>query len=163
MDPSLRVFLGYDDHILFQPAEATVAGQPLLVFNNFGIRKIVGGTANILQVQVFTRMTSEILLRYSLPPFTMASYPIASLGHMIKVLGQDCCVNVERSAIHDIAYVMPLSEVKSGLFKMSGCCNCFFIRYSLYKGAIIPTALEMRSNLFAHFISPICISPIWFY
>jgi hypothetical protein len=73
-----------------------------LIFDNFAVRKIVGGTADRLQVQVFNRMTSNILLQYSLPPVTTASYPTASLGNTIEVLGQDCCINIARSAVHDM-------------------------------------------------------------
>jgi hypothetical protein len=117
MDDSLRVHLGFEDYILFQPIESTVAGRPLLIFDNFAVGKIIGGTANVLQVQVFTRMTSEDCLQYSLPPVTTAAYPTASFANMIEVVDcQDSYVNVARSAIHDIAHIMPLPEVESGLF-----------------------------------------------
>jgi hypothetical protein len=117
MDDSLRVHLGFEDYILFQPVESTVAGRSLLIFDNFAVGKIIGGTANVLQVQVFTRMTSEVCLQYSLPPVTTAAYPTASFANMIEVVDcQDSYVNVARSAIHDIAHIMPLPEVESGLF-----------------------------------------------
>jgi hypothetical protein len=61
---------------------------------------------------------------------------------MVEVVGQECCVNVARSAIHDIVYVLPLSEVESGLFHMFGSYNCFYIRYSICKGALIPTGVS---------------------
>jgi hypothetical protein len=50
MEDSLRVHLGCEYHTLFQPAESTVAGQPLFIFESFGVGKIIGGSANILQV-----------------------------------------------------------------------------------------------------------------
>jgi hypothetical protein len=50
MDNSLRDHLGFEDYILFQPIESTVAGRPLLIVDNFAVGKIIGGTANVLQV-----------------------------------------------------------------------------------------------------------------
>jgi hypothetical protein len=140
MDDSLRVHLGFEDYILFQPVKLTVAGRPSLIFDNVAVGKIIGGTANVLQVQVFTQMTSEICLQYSLPSVTTAAYPMASLANMIEVVDcQDSYVNVARSAIHDIAHIMALPEVESGLFHMSGCYNCFLIRHSFCGGALVPT------------------------
>jgi hypothetical protein len=149
MDNSLRDHLGFEDYILFQPIESTVAGRPLLIVDNFAVGKIIGGTANVLQVQVFTRMTSEVCLQYSLPPVTTAAHPTASLANMIEVVCQDFFVNMARSAIHDIAHVMPLSEVESGLFHMSGCYNCFFIRYSFCGGALVPNSASEYFFCFA--------------
>jgi hypothetical protein len=131
MDDNLRVHVGFEDHILFQPVESTVVGRPLVIVDNLAVGRIVGGTGNVLQVQVFTRLTSEIVRQYSLPPITTALYPTASLAHMIEVVQVDCCISVLRPSIYDVAYVMPLAEVESGLFNMSGCYNCFYTRYCL--------------------------------
>jgi hypothetical protein len=111
MDDSSSIHLVFEDHIIFQPIEPIVAVKPLLILDNFAVRKITGGTANILQVQAFTRMTLEFLLQYSLPLITTAAHPrVASLGNKIEVVCQDPCVNVARSAIYDIAYVIPFSK-----------------------------------------------------
>ncbi|MFN9978296.1 MAG: hypothetical protein ACK53Y_00200, partial [bacterium] len=118
MDNNLRVHVGFEDHILFRPVETTVAGRPLVIVDDLAVGKIVGGGGNILQVAVFTRMTSEILLQYSLPPITTALYPTASLAHMIEVVLVDCSVSILRPSVYDVAYVVPLSEVESGLFNM---------------------------------------------
>jgi hypothetical protein len=73
---------------------------------------------------------------YSLPPITIAAYPVASQAHMLEVVSQDISVNVERASIFDIAHVVPLLEVESGLFNMSGSYNSFFIRYALRNGIV---------------------------
>lgn len=137
MDENLCVHIGFEDHILCRPAESTVAGRPLVIVENLAVGRIVGGGGNVLQVQVYTWMTSEILLQYSLPPITTALYPTASLTHMIEVVQVDCCINILRPSIFDVAYVMPLSEVESGLFNMPGCYNCFYTWYSLNAGALL--------------------------
>jgi len=72
MDNNLRVHVGFEDNILFRPVETTVAGRPLVIVDDLAVGKIVGGGGNILQVAVFTRTTSEILLQYLLPPITTA-------------------------------------------------------------------------------------------
>jgi hypothetical protein len=137
MDNNLRVHVGFEDNILFRPVETTVAGRPLVIVDDLAVGKIVGGGGNILQVAVFTRTTSEILLQYLLPPITTALYPTASLAHMIEVVLVDCSVSILRPSVYDVAYVVPLSEVESGLFNMSGCYNCFYMRYSLKGGAVL--------------------------
>jgi hypothetical protein len=45
---------------------------------------------------------------------------------MIEVVGQDTYVEVERAEVHDIAFILPIFEVESGWFHMSGSCNSFF-------------------------------------
>jgi hypothetical protein len=81
-------------------------------------------------------MTSQILQHYSLPPITKAEFAMASQGHMQKVVAQDTVVNVTKAAIINIAYVVPLAELESGLFNMCGATNSFFIRYSLTNGTL---------------------------
>jgi len=56
-----------------------------------------------------------------------ATFAVASQGHMEEVVAQDIFVDVMHSAIIDIAYVVPLPELESGLFHRSGASNCFFI------------------------------------
>jgi hypothetical protein len=51
---------------------------------------------------------------------------MASQSHMIKLVGQDNYVEVERAEVHDIAFVLPIFEVESGWFNMSGSYNSFF-------------------------------------
>ena len=138
MDDSLRDHLGIEDNILFEPVEATVAGRSILVLEKYAVGKIIGVTSHVLQVIVFTGMSSDLVRQHSIPPVTTAVFPTATLGNMIEVVRQDFCINVGRSTVHDIAYVLPLAEVESGLFHMSGCNNCFFIRYSLSGGCLVP-------------------------
>jgi len=55
---------------------------------------------------------------------------------MIKLVGQDNYVEVERAEVHDIAFVLPIFEVESGWFNMSGSYNSFFTRYLITNGAV---------------------------
>jgi len=71
-------------------------------------------------------MCSAYLQQFSLPLISSESFPMASQSHMIEVVGQDTYVEVERAEVHDIAFILPIFEVESGWFHMSGSCNSFF-------------------------------------
>ncbi len=95
----MRVHIGFEDYILFQP----VSSMEVLhrVRKGLVVGKIVActGSANTFQVQVFHPITSQFLQMYSLPPITIAAYPMASQAHMLEVVSQDISVNVERASI----------------------------------------------------------------
>jgi hypothetical protein len=61
---------------------------------------------------------------------------MAAQAHMLKLICQDTYVEVERSEVYDIAFIIPLSEVESGLFHMSGSYNSFFTRYTINNGTV---------------------------
>jgi len=81
-------------------------------------------------------MCSAYFQQFSLPPITSDSFPMASQSHMIKLVGQDTYVEVERAEVRDIAFVLPIFEVESGWFNMSGSYNSFFTRYLITNGAV---------------------------
>lgn len=136
MEENLRLHIGFEDHILFRPTSS----MELLhtVREGLVVGKIIAcaGCANTFQVRVFHPMTSEFLQLYSLPPITTAQFPMASQAHMLEVVSQDIAINVARASVCDIAHVVPLLEVESGLYNMSGSNNSFFIRYSLRNGIV---------------------------
>ena len=81
-------------------------------------------------------MCSAYLQQFSLPPISSESFPMASQSHMIKLVGQDNYVEVERAEVRDIAFVLPIFEVESGWFNMSGSYNSFFTWYLITNGAV---------------------------
>jgi hypothetical protein len=134
MDDDLRIHVGLEDHILFQPSRIMQRLQT--VKDGLVVGIIIGSSGTTFQVRVFYPMTSECLQNFSLPPITAAEYPLASQSHMVEIVLQETIVSVERSRIFDIAFVLPLHEAESGLFHMSGSYNSFFIRYGLCNGTI---------------------------
>jgi hypothetical protein len=85
MEEYLRVHIGFKDHILFQPASSHEALHS--VREGLVVGKI-----------------------------TTAAYPMASQANMVELISQDdITIDVEKSGVFDIAHVVPLLEVESGL------------------------------------------------
>ena len=126
MDDNLRAHIGLDDHILFRPSKSLsrlhAARVGLFVGN---VTRLEGDR---FVVRVFFPMCSAYLQQFSLPSITSEAFPMASQSHMIELVSQDTYVEVERSEVHDIAFVIPIFEVESGRFNMSGSYNSFFTR-----------------------------------
>ncbi len=126
------VSIGPEDHIIFQSSLAVH-----FIRDGVAVGKIVScSCAETVLVKIYHPMKSQILQHYSLPPITKAEFAMASQGHMQEVVAQDTVVNVTKAAIIDIAYVVPLAELESGLFNMCGATNSFFILYSLTNGTL---------------------------
>jgi hypothetical protein len=45
-------------------------------------------------------------------------FPMAALSHMVEVIAMEERVIVPRSHIYDVAFIVPLADVKSGFFYM---------------------------------------------
>jgi len=107
-----------------------------------------------LWVVHFQRVTAEITRQYSLAPITAAQYPMAYNGNMVEVIG--CAADkvlVSRSSIIDVAFILPLGEVESGMFFMSGSTLAYFCRYYLRDDGI-PTACNQSFYFQRHIVEP---------
>jgi hypothetical protein len=141
MDENLRLHVGIDDYILFRPSNTMHSLRR--VRDDVVVGRIVGSTSDAVEVSVFETMTSVLLQHYSLPPVTSAVFPMASQSCMLEVVAQEARVSVARSNICDVAFVIPIYEVESGLFHLSGSYNSFFIRYFFLNGAVHPYGSEL--------------------
>jgi hypothetical protein len=63
---------------------------------------------------------------------------MASLSSIEEVVAVEERQVVQRDYINDVAFILPLAEVESGLFYMSGASNTFFTMYALYNRSITP-------------------------
>jgi hypothetical protein len=151
MDVRLLAHIGLEDQILFRPM--TLMPRCQTIGEGYCVGIIIGYDGNLFQVRVLYPMTSECLKRFSLPPISTAAYPLASASNMVELVLQDTVVSVDRSNVVDIAFVLPLFEVESGLFHMSGSYNSYFIRYSLCSDTIAPYRTE-------HFFVTRAVEPV---
>jgi hypothetical protein len=81
---------------------------------------------NRVSVEILSR---ELLTQYSLPCVTVVDYPCAVKSGMVELIEIAEVLNIHRSTITDLAFIVPLHEVESGLFHLSGANNTFYIRY----------------------------------
>jgi hypothetical protein len=71
-------------------------------------------------------MDSETLRCFYICPVTVEEFPLASQDGMIEVYQSGDEINLVQFAILDIAFIVPLEEVGSGLFFLSGADNVYF-------------------------------------
>jgi hypothetical protein len=141
MDENLRLHVGCDDNILFRPTSSMQRLQTAR--DDLAVGRIVGSTSDAVEVVVFETIKSSFLQQFALPPVTADDFPVASQSRMLEVVRKDTRISVARSSIHDIAFIIPVSEVESGLFHMSGSYNSFFIRYAFCQGVVQPYGSEL--------------------
>jgi hypothetical protein len=95
-----------------------------------GLGEVIGsGPEDRVVIRLFKRMDSATSRRFFIRPVTVEDCPLASQDGMIEVYQSSDEINLVRSAILDIAFIVPLEEVESGLFFLSGADNVYFARF----------------------------------
>lgn len=139
MDVSIIWHIGVDDCIRFYPGDVENMRNPV---NDLCYGRIVAATIDTVEVILYKRMTSALLQQFSLPPLHTDSFPTAAISCMVEVIAVEQRIILPRSRIYDIIFIVPLAEVESGLFFMSGACNIFFQRYVIFDGTAVPCNQE---------------------
>ena len=75
-------------------------------------------------------MTSEILQHFKLRAINSTDYPLASQDNISEVYQTSEEIIIDRPVIMDVAFIVPILEVESGLFYLSGAENTFCVRYA---------------------------------
>ncbi len=102
--------------------------------------EIIHSNTQTVKVQLLHLMDSEILQKFNLRPINPTDYPLAFSDRMLEVYKTSQQIFVERCNIQDLAFVIPIQEVESGLFFLSGAENTFCLRYALEKHEMKPSS-----------------------
>jgi hypothetical protein len=97
--------------------------------NRNGMGEIVSASATTVHVKIVKEMDSSTLQDFNISPITPTDFPLASQDGLVEVYKTQEVVSLERSLIRDVAFFVPIQEVESGMFYMSGAENTFYIRY----------------------------------
>jgi hypothetical protein len=71
-------------------------------------------------------MDSETLRCFYIHPVTVEEFPLASQNGMIEVYQSSDKITLIQSALLDITFIVPLEEVESSLYFLSGANNVYF-------------------------------------
>jgi hypothetical protein len=74
-------------------------------------------------------MTDEIMRRFSLQPITTTLFPVAAQSRIIELVGSAHTITTPWTSIEDIAFVVPIQELESGLVHLNGASNVYFARF----------------------------------
>jgi hypothetical protein len=122
----------------------------------FGVKLgvIVDTNTESIDVIVFQRVTSEMSQEHTLRPVTAAEYPVAYHGNMAEVLARVTeRLSIFRLSVVDIIFIVPISEVESGLFHVAGSRMAYFTRYVIKdNGARSQCSLKFYYN--RHTVEP---------
>jgi hypothetical protein len=87
-------------------------------------------SSNVARVKLFQLMSSEVQQRYMLRPINSTDYPLTSQDNICEVFQTNEEMLIDRSLIVDLAFIVPVSEIESGMFYLSGAINTYCIRFS---------------------------------
>jgi hypothetical protein len=123
--------------------------------SNFSLGEVIHCNTQSVKVKLFHPMDSATLQRFTLQPISPTEYPLAFQDQMLEVYKSSTEMYVERSFITDIAFVVPMAEVESGMFYLSGAENVFCIRYMLEDNVMKTCAPCLYFS--RYMVEPICV------
>jgi hypothetical protein len=126
---SLRTCIQGGDYIKFSYGHETSSNT-----DDVGYGMLLHCSEDQLSVRLFQVVTSEVLKRYFIQPVNATDYPLACLDEMEELYLTTDEIYISRSDVTDILFVVPIAEVESGMFSMSGASNVYFIRYKFLNG-----------------------------
>jgi hypothetical protein len=92
-----------------------------------------------ISLSVLSHATSDVLLRHLLSAVTDAEAPFAVKSGMVEVIQVPNTLKISRSSIVDVAFIVPLAELESGSFHVTGAVNTYFARFIIHpNGTISP-------------------------
>jgi hypothetical protein len=142
---AIQTCVNVGDYVTFNP----------LPRNIIGLGEIVGAERNRLKVKLFKAMDSEAVQRYMIKPIAATQYTIATQDGMLEVYLTSEEIYIERAVVQDVAFILSVEEVESGMFHLAGAANTFFIRFFLERGVMQP---YNRSIYFSRYlIEPLSI------
>jgi hypothetical protein len=119
-------------HRMFSELQRCISVGDYIKFSNetypMGLGEVVDGNIENVKVKIFLPIDSATLRSYSLPPLDPITYPLASQDEMVEVYQTVTYASIPRCNINDIAFIVPISEVESGRFFLSGARNTYVIR-----------------------------------
>jgi hypothetical protein len=113
-----------------------------------GLGEIIRGNQDTVTLRVFKAMDSTTLQSYFLRPNI-------NEDDILEVYQSSDEIEVERTAIVDVAFILPVEEMESGMFFLSGAENTFYIRYIFLNN----TLCSARSSLYfaRYLVEPLSI------
>jgi hypothetical protein len=93
------------------------------------IVEVLSAAEETVYCRIYTPMTGEILNQFSLQPIMASLFPVAGQSNIVELVGTVHTISAQRSDIIDIAYIVPIQELESGMVHITGASNLFFARY----------------------------------
>jgi hypothetical protein len=90
-----------------------------------------------VSVILFKTVTEELLLQYALSIITLADFHFAVKSGMVELIETTEVWKIPRSTITDLAFLIPLHEAESGIFRLPGARKTYFIRYKCNGDGIV--------------------------
>ncbi len=97
-----------------------------------------------VKVKLLRAMNSVILQWFNVTPINQTDFPLASQDNVQEVYQSSDEIYVKRSTIIDVAFIIPVAEVESGMFFLSGVENTFCIRYILVDNKLVSRTLSQH-------------------
>jgi hypothetical protein len=97
--------------------------------DHHGLGEVIHSTGKGVKVKIFCPVDSAILQRFTLRPINPTDHPLAYNDQVVEVYKTLEEIYVDRCNIRDVVFIVPVSDVESGVFYLSGADNVFCIRY----------------------------------
>ena len=106
--------------------------------NRIGVGEITDATIDKVKLKLFKPMDSETVKNYMIKPISATDYSVAAQDGMVELYQTTQEIYVLRSKIKDIAFILSVDEVESGMFHLAGAENTFFVRFMLVNNTMKP-------------------------
>ena len=126
---SRKIMSYFMQHVGLKSSSCVEANVDVVWHDNILGLAVACGRNNIV-VQLFSKMSLRIICRHTIQPLHATDHPMACA--IVEVFGTETRFTFSRDEIVDVAFVLPLSEVESGIFFTAGAANCFVCRL-IYK------------------------------
>jgi hypothetical protein len=91
---------------------------------------VVNDSFKNVEVVIFEKVTSDISKQNSFKPLSAIDYAMAYHAHMQEVFRRVTNkLSVPQRSIVDIIFILPITEVESGMFHITGSKVAYFMRY----------------------------------
>jgi len=118
------------------------------------VAQVLSGTEDTVTCQQYTTLTADTIIRYSLQPIVGSIFPVASQTNIVELVGTSSTCVEERSAIVDVAFVVTIHELESGLVHLTGASKIYFARFGFldeHRLCQIPPSLYFSVQFVAPF------------
>jgi hypothetical protein len=118
---------------------AVQAGDYITFCDEEGRKELIYGmitecSQERLGVNLFKEFTSEVMRRHFIRPINANDHPLTFQDNIVELYQANESRYISRANITDVVFVIPVAEIESGMFFLSGAANVFCIRYALLDG-----------------------------
>jgi hypothetical protein len=91
------------------------------------VGEVLSATSSTFEYRKYSRMTAFLMNNFLLQPIADSLFPVASQSSIVELVATGLVETVSRDAVVGIVFIIPLSELETGMVHITGASNIYFI------------------------------------